>query len=257
MPIYRGVGGANREIKQIFRGVNGVNRKIQQQYRGINGTNRIVFRDGYGLDEIAQVVFKVYSASAVSLYDNVTYNDLEMKLVRLSTNEGGLTKYEFRIPTNEQMAVACASIQVSGEYKIKFLDGNEFPFNNKTLTEILGITNMTVKYCMGAFPSGAVVANDITGRLQVLDQTETTITAFPEIFEYTRGLILKKSVSYINKYPQSSLVSLSTYTNTEKTYPTGIKWFTNWQGETGLNHVFLQKEQYTYESDIAIVDARK
>ena len=47
MPIYRGVGGANREIKQIFRGVNGVNRPINQIYRGVNGVNRKVFQLTY------------------------------------------------------------------------------------------------------------------------------------------------------------------------------------------------------------------
>lgn len=43
MPIYRGISGANREIKRQFRGVGGVNREIKEQYRGVGGVNRKVF----------------------------------------------------------------------------------------------------------------------------------------------------------------------------------------------------------------------
>lgn len=258
LAVYRGVNGVNREIKQIFRGVNGVNRKIQQQYRGINGTNRIVFRDGYRLDEIAQVVFKVYHASAVSLNDTVTHTNLEMELVRLRTNGKDIVSYSFEIPKSQSTSAVppCASIQLLGEYKIQFLDGSEYPFNSETLIKTLDITNMTMKYCMGSLVWGWSNEPEVTGKLQVLDQTCTTITEFTEINH--AGLILKKLINYYNTYPQSSMVNLAVYAGSNnKRYPSSIDWFTNWVGETGLNHVFLQKEQYTYESDIAIVDARK
>lgn len=256
LAVYRGVNGANREIKQIYRGVNGVNRKIQRQYRGINGTNKVVFRDGYGLDEIAQVVFKVYHASAVSLKGNVTYNNLEMEWIRASGYNGGFVHYAFRIPTNEQIPISCASIQVSGEYKIQFLDGTELPFNYQTLSESLGITSMTMKYCMGAISFGFNNVPEITGSLKVLEQTETAVKQFEDI--NVTGLILKKSVNYYGIYPQSSMANLAVYAGSSRQqYPEEISYFTEWAGEKNLNHVFLQKGQYTYESDITIVDARK
>ena len=46
MPIYRGLSGTNRMIKQQFRGLSGVNREIKEQYRGLSGVNRKVFSNG-------------------------------------------------------------------------------------------------------------------------------------------------------------------------------------------------------------------
>ena len=43
MPIFRGVNGANRELKEIYRGISGVNRSIKEIYRGVNGVNRQLF----------------------------------------------------------------------------------------------------------------------------------------------------------------------------------------------------------------------
>ena len=49
MPIYRGVGGVNREIKKQFRGVSGANREIKEQWRGVSGVNRKVFSNAAGV----------------------------------------------------------------------------------------------------------------------------------------------------------------------------------------------------------------
>ena len=43
MPITAGVGGVNRQVKQVFTGVSGVNREIQQGYAGVSGVNRPIF----------------------------------------------------------------------------------------------------------------------------------------------------------------------------------------------------------------------
>lgn len=43
MPIYQGVGGINRQIKQIYQGVEGVNRSIKEKWQGVGGVNRKIF----------------------------------------------------------------------------------------------------------------------------------------------------------------------------------------------------------------------
>lgn len=43
MPIYQGVDGINRQIKQIYQGVGGVNRSIKEKWQGVGGVNRKIF----------------------------------------------------------------------------------------------------------------------------------------------------------------------------------------------------------------------
>lgn len=48
MPIYAGLNGVNRKLKELFCGISGVNRSIKKMYAGINGVNREIF-GGSGL----------------------------------------------------------------------------------------------------------------------------------------------------------------------------------------------------------------
>ena len=49
MSITAGVGGVNRQVKQVFTGVSGVNREIQQGYAGVSGVNRPIFANAIDL----------------------------------------------------------------------------------------------------------------------------------------------------------------------------------------------------------------
>ena len=49
MPMTVGVGGVNRQVKQVFTGVSGVNREIQQGYAGVSGVNRPIFANAIDL----------------------------------------------------------------------------------------------------------------------------------------------------------------------------------------------------------------
>lgn len=43
MPIYQGVNGVNRAIKQVHQGVGGVNRSLKEKWQGVGGVNRKIF----------------------------------------------------------------------------------------------------------------------------------------------------------------------------------------------------------------------
>lgn len=43
MPIYQGVNGANRLVKQVYQGVGGVNRSLKEKWQGVGGVNRKIF----------------------------------------------------------------------------------------------------------------------------------------------------------------------------------------------------------------------
>lgn len=43
MSITAGIGGVNRQVKQVFTGVSGVNREIRQGFAGVSGVNRLIF----------------------------------------------------------------------------------------------------------------------------------------------------------------------------------------------------------------------
>lgn len=47
MPIYLGVNGTAREIKEKYTGVGGVARSLKEQYLGVNGIARLVFGRQY------------------------------------------------------------------------------------------------------------------------------------------------------------------------------------------------------------------
>ena len=49
MSITAGIGGVNRQVKQVFTGVSGVNREIQQGYAGVSGVNRPIFANAIDL----------------------------------------------------------------------------------------------------------------------------------------------------------------------------------------------------------------
>lgn len=71
MPLYTGVNGTNRLVRDLYQGVNGVNRSIGQLYQGVNGVNRQIFSSNLLIN---QGQTQVVPFGTVSNPNNIIYN---------------------------------------------------------------------------------------------------------------------------------------------------------------------------------------
>lgn len=52
-PLYAGVGGVVREIKELYTGVNGVVKPLTEMWAGVGGVNRQIFSAGTPAGDLA------------------------------------------------------------------------------------------------------------------------------------------------------------------------------------------------------------